>query len=142
MKVVIVRGISGSGKTTWLKRVYPEARVCSADHFFVAKDGSYQFDVEKLDEAHNFCLKKFLGLIANETPLVAVDNTNLTRHEVAPYYQLAKAFGYEIELVYIFCPPEVAAVRNVHGVPSEKVRLQYCNYEPGIPRWGEITGMA
>lgn len=137
MKVIIPRGVSGSGKSTWLKENHPSARVCSADHFFMSKDGTYQFDVEKLGDAHNFCLKKFLGLLVNDTPLIAVDNTNLTRHEVSPYLNLATAFGYEVDLVYVFCLPEIAGHRNVHGVPPEMVQAQYSRYEPGLPRWNE-----
>jgi hypothetical protein len=63
MKVVIMSGISGSGKDTYIENNfytehYPPS-ICSADDYFM-KDNKYQFNHSKLNEAHGYCLKKFL----------------------------------------------------------------------------------
>jgi hypothetical protein len=45
--LIIVRGIAGSGKTTFVKKTFPEAAHYEADMFFEQK-GEYKFDASKL----------------------------------------------------------------------------------------------
>lgn len=114
-KVVLMSGVPGSGKSTYVKRLVG-AVVCSADHFF-EKSGRYTFDPRLLGEAHGECLAKFTrALLAGES-LIIVDNTNTSAIELAPYVALASAFGAECEIVTVKCDPEQAFARNVHGVP-------------------------
>ena len=51
----IVRGIPGSGKSTFAKRlVIHDFLVCEADKYFVDKEtGEYNFDFTKIKDAHN-----------------------------------------------------------------------------------------
>lgn len=122
-KVTILRGISGSGKTTYASKHYPNTLVVSADHFF-GTPPRYKFDPEKLPEAHNTCLRLFIEAVRNGRAVV-VDNTNTTVEEIAPYYALAEAYGHEVEIVTIEFDPLVAAQRNVHNVPLEAIERQH-----------------
>jgi predicted kinase len=129
MVVVVMRGVSGSGKSTYIKNNYPGAIVCSADDYFV-QNGSYQFDAAKLPQAHGACLRKFVDVLAVNAnnvlhPTVVVDNTNCGVDEVAPYAALASAYGYELRVVTLLVDPSVAHSRNVHGVKLETVQNQY-----------------
>ncbi len=50
----IVRGIPGSGKSTFAKQlVGADFLVCEADKYFMV-DGEYKFDATKLKQAHDF----------------------------------------------------------------------------------------
>ena len=53
----IVRGVPGSGKSTFAKRlVGDDFLVCEADKYFVDKEtGEYNFDFTKIKDAHKFC---------------------------------------------------------------------------------------
>lgn len=115
MQAIIMRGLPGAGKSTWLKNNHPNILTCSADHFF-EKEGQYHFDGSKLGEAHAQCLRQFIVACQAGTP-VAVDNTNRTLAECAKYYDIATAYGYDVLVVDMLVEPEVAAARNVHGVP-------------------------
>ena len=64
-----------------------------------------------------------------------VDNTNISRVEMAPYVQVAAALGYEVEVVRVRCDPRVAAQRNVHGVPSGTVYRMYRDMERPVSYW-------
>lgn len=132
-QVKIMRGISGAGKSTYAQVLAASARaqnqlplICSADDFFIGPEG-YKFDIAKLGEAHNWCLRKFLkGLQDLKNPII-IDNTNIRLEDISPYVAVGAAFGYEVEILQINTPPEVAATRNVHGVTQNHVNSMYKN---------------
>jgi len=128
-KVIILRGCSGAGKSTYIKNAYnPELirEVFSADHFFM-KNGEYKYDPTKIGEAHSVCMRKFLSSAHAVSlyigDLLIVDNTNISVAEIAPYVAVASAYGLDHEIVTLDCPPERAT--NVHGVPPAQVKAQY-----------------
>ena len=53
----IVRGLPGSGKSTFAKQlVSHDFLVCEADKYFIDKEtGEYNFDFTKIKDAHKFC---------------------------------------------------------------------------------------
>jgi len=57
MKLILVRGVSGSGKTTYAKKLInddPSLSHYEADMFFYT-NGSYNFNPFKLKDAHAWC---------------------------------------------------------------------------------------
>lgn len=42
--------------------------------------------------------------------------------EIAPYYAAAAAYGVPVEMITLVVDPEVAAARNVHGVPIQGIK--------------------
>lgn len=138
MKVIILRGLPGSGKSTHLKEMRIEANLdshvitCSADTYFTNPVTKvYTHDPSKLSEAHSSCLLRFVewldrAAIEANSPssykapfILVVDNTNLTALEMAPYVALAIAYQAEIEMVSLVTPIMDAHHRNVHGAPRE-----------------------
>ncbi len=119
---LVARGIPGAGKSTLLSKRAPNALVCSADHFFIGADGKYVFDASKLRGAHESSFNKFRLAVAGGAPMVAVDNTNLTWWEMGRYVELALGVGYQVEVLDVQTPPDVAAARGIHGVPAEHVQ--------------------
>lgn len=128
MRVIIMQGIPGSGKSTYISRTRkPGDVVFSADHYFFGQAGGwgYNFDPRKLPEAHQKCLRGFLSRVRHSLPSsgdIFVDNTNIHAWEIAPYYSAAEAFGAEVKIVRLVCTSVgVAARRNIHGVPVDVV---------------------
>jgi predicted kinase len=121
-KLVVMSGIPGSGKSTYLSKLqHPPVTVCSADHFFIQEDGSYKFCAPLLNLAHGDCFAKFTHLLEAGCVHLAVDNTNLGWSEAGRYIEAGLAAGYVVELVQLRVPPAAAAARCVHGVPIDKV---------------------
>ena len=129
MKVTILCGIPGSGKSTYTRKNHPGAFVVSADNF----PGLYEtletfpvqlkFNPSLLPAAHGKCLRDFVDVIEDReasilgVSSIVVDNTNTTVAEIAPYAALALAYGHDLEIVTLDCFPEDGARRNTHGVP-------------------------
>lgn len=141
MKVIIMQGLSGSGKSTYIKNNYPEAVVCSADHYFYSCNDKgeevYSFNFAKLGAAHQACFKKFIMLLqSNIASTIVVDNTNSTAVEISPYYLAAEAYGADVEIILINCDPVIAANRNKHGTPIKTIEamskrlMNFNNYKP------------
>lgn len=157
-KMVILRGVSGSGKTHYALQ-YAEKNGMdrrnmrdwhvSADSYFVepepTEDGhyewTYRFDPSKLGEAHCDCFRRAIYLVRRGTPCVVVDNTNTTAAEIAPYYLLGESYGYDVEIVLVWPPSnEIAAARNCHGVSIERIRdMSRAILTEKLPPWWKQT---
>jgi predicted ABC-type ATPase len=157
-KAVILSGISGSGKSSYIRSIservwYPHfksgdvggAVVVSADHYFMNQlEGKYEFDFKKLSNAHGSCFRYFIELVQYRSPLIIVDNTSCDNMEISPYVLGAQAYDYDVEVVTLVCPSAMGddeyvrrcAERNSHNVPESGIRAQYerlCNRQ--LPPW-------
>lgn len=124
-RILIMRGLPGAGKSTWARRNHPDARIYSADSFFLDEDGEYRFDGERISEAHAWCLRGFAEILPSleggSPEVVIVDNTAIRAWEISPYYNLARAYGHEVRIVHVSCDTPTAHERNIHGVPLERI---------------------
>lgn len=129
--VIIMRGVPGSGKSTYqAKRVPGYHVVCSTDDHPGLYDEDGKFHPELLGEAHASNLRNFIYHIVEsntryDSTTVVVDNTNITVAELAPYVQIALAYGKEVTVITLMGDPDIAARRNVHGVPENRVFSMY-----------------
>lgn len=145
MQVIIMRGIPGSGKSTWIKQNLIEAGqdwfIVSADHYHMI-GGVYRYDPKNAGNAHAQCLRKFTEYLKRNEGCsggIIVDNTNTTAWEIAPYYALALAFQCDVKIVRVHCPLETALPRSIHDVPATRVWQMYQNIvtEKLPPHWVE-----
>lgn len=123
-KLVIVRGLPGSGKSTLTQEKYPDATVCSADHFMVNSKGEYEFNPSRLGYAHGSCKRKAEKAMAKGTATVVIDNTNIKRRDFSQYLKLAKRFGYVVQYETIFdagLTDAQLAERNTHNVGADTI---------------------
>ena len=137
-KVVIMRGPSGAGKSTYIKKNFSGAVVVSADQFFEKVDAEgnlfYDFDIEKLGEAHANCQLRFVEHLQGRVDCIVVDNTHIHKWEYAGYKAIAKLAGYEVKIIE-FCPTMIHEIktcitRNAHRVPADIVARMCVEFEP------------
>jgi predicted kinase len=119
----IVRGIPGSGKSTFAKQlVGADFLVCEADKYFMV-DGEYKFDATKLKQAHEFCRNTVETYMRDNVEAndqfyrqIAVSNTFTQEWEMQPYFDLAAKYGYAVFTVIV---ENRHGGVNQHGVPDE-----------------------
>jgi len=120
----IIRGIPGSGKSTFAKMLVGEDfLVCEADKYFIDKEtGEYNFDSTKIKEAHKFCqdtVESYMkdSLVNDQFYReIAVSNTFTQEWEMRPYFELAKNYRYKVFSVVV---ENRHGGTNQHGVPEE-----------------------
>ena len=130
----IVRGVPGSGKSTFAKRlVGDDFLVCVADKYFVDKEtGEYNFDFTKIKDAHKFCqdtVETYMkDSLVNDNFYreIAVSNTFTQEWEMERYYELAKQYGYKVFSVIVENRHEGI---NEHGVPEDKIQIMKDRFE-------------
>lgn len=130
----IVRGLPGSGKSTFAKKlVGTNFLVCEADKYFINKEtGEYNFDVTKLKDAHKYCydlVETYMkdSLVNNQFYReIAVSNTFTQEWEMKPYFELAEKYGYT---VFVTIVENRHGGKNVHGVPDDKLEVMRNRFE-------------
>ena len=124
----IVRGIPGSGKSTFAKSL--GGSHFETDMFFMV-DGEYKFDFTKLKEAHKWCQDRvgnamILNITANLNNVIVVSNTFTQEWELQPYYELAIKYGYYVTSIIV---ENRHGGTNVHDCPEDKIELMRNRFE-------------
>lgn len=152
-KMVIIRGPSGSGKSTIARAVQRDeynSIIHEADDFWYTptliwsnSEKVYNFKMDKLGKAHSWCKLNVEHSLLHNVPLVIVSNTSMSLKETRPYQNLAKEYGYEVDIIRTPRPWDVNNLdaRNIHGVPFDVLENQVARYEPviGEVEWDDMT---
>ena len=121
-RLVLIRGLPGSGKSTMAKQLECGGFIhLETDRYWGPE---YKFDVSKLADAHRWC-QGLTELFLSGNYSVVVSNTFTTVKELKPYFELAKKYN--------IVPNVMMAQGNwksVHNVPDAtltkmKNRFQY-----------------
>ena len=121
----IVRGIPGSGKSTFAEQLAPNAQICTADDFHI-KDGKYDWRPENVKKAHAWCQANAEKLMGDDITPVVIANTSTTMKEMQPYYDLAEKFGYQVHSIIV---ENRHGGINVHEVPKETLEKMTNRFE-------------
>lgn len=123
----IVRGIPGSGKSTIAQKVCQ--KVFEADQYFYSFDRDlkkvvYKFDPTKISAAHRQCQKNVENSMKDCVLEIAVSNTFTQKWEVVPYIELARKYGYDVQIITV-----QSNFQNVHNVPEESIQRMKKRWE-------------
>lgn len=125
MEFYIVRGVPGSGKTSFAKSICEKslksglrANFFEADQYYYDSNGVYRFDKSQIASAHSFCLDNVKKALAARLDVIVVSNTSTTENEVKKYLDLAVSSGYT---TYVITMENWHGNSNVHNVPEEVV---------------------
>lgn len=122
MELVLIRGIPGSGKST-IARSMVEYSHFEADMFFVDNNGAYNYDRDKIKDAHEWCQSEAFKALTNGKSVV-VSNTFTRRFEMEPYFEMAKTFGIHPRII-----EATGQWDSVHNVPKETIEKMRARFE-------------
>lgn len=113
MRLFIIRGLPGSGKSTYAKSlgIYH----VEADMFHM-KNGAYCFDAINVKDAHNWCQTSAWHAMQNGMDVV-ISNTFTRLWEIKPYLDFANKTGHFVYVVRM-----INNFNNIHNVPAETIK--------------------
>ena len=133
-KLILMMGVAGAGKSTWIKQNYPELVPVSRDRIrfeILDKKGGEYFDHE--DEVFNCFIHQIIGsLVADE--ITIADATHLNRKARLKVLSRVRKYADEVEVVWVRVPLETALKQNAMRsgrakVPSDVVKRMYTSIE-------------
>lgn len=128
-RLVLIRGLHGSGKSTKAKGYSKDGyQHFESDQFFQSEDG-YAFDETKLPQAHAWCLEQTCKALA-DGEYVVVANVFATEQDVQPYVDLG--FGYQII-------DATHKGKSIHQVPADVVKRTKAIWVPTEELLKKIT---
>ena len=118
--LILLRGVSGSGKST-IAPMFENAVLVSTDDFFLDEYGDYVFDANSLIINHQKCQLAVDMMMQDEEKLIVVHNTFTVDWEMDAYFDLAKKHGYAVHTIIV---ENRHGSRNVHDVPQDAIKAQ------------------
>jgi predicted kinase len=136
MRLILVRGLAGSGKTTFTQTMFDGVLKLETD-MLCMKDGEYQWLSGQGWTRHEL-IRMVVNFTLGEGADVVVSNTFSTRWELEPYLKMGKMFGAKI-IIYKM----LGKFKSVHGVPEDVIdamRNRWEDVEREIPVLVEPDG--
>ena len=118
--LILVRGVSGRGKTTFVEEFIKNVSLSIATDDFFVLDGMYTFDRNYLADYHQRCIDRVESEMespSTETYCnIVVHNTFTKEWEMKAYFDLAEKYGYNVYTIII---ENRHKSKSIHGISED-----------------------
>ena len=109
MRIVVLVGLPGSGKSTYLERLGAPALSSDRIRGLLADDETDQTIHDRVFQTVRYLLRQRLEI---GRPVTYIDATNLTIEDRRPYLEMGRAHACEVEAVFFDVELDVCRERN------------------------------
>jgi predicted kinase len=130
MRIVVLVGLPGSGKSTYLERMGARGLSSDAIRGMLADDETDQTIHARVFRTLRYLLRQRLAIGREVT---YIDATNLRPEERRPYLEMGRRHGCEVEAVFFDVPLAVCRERNAarrRVVPDEALETMAAKLVP------------
>lgn len=128
--VIIVRGLPGAGKTTFLEFLLPYVHI-SMDKFWTKDGEEYAFSYDRLNEAIGWTHDQFRQALEDEGNMpVVVDNVSYLYEHYKFFKEYAESQGHPVHVIHIERPLPECIDHNTHNVAKDKILNMARRWEP------------
>src|SRR3954469_23093642 len=147
MRIVVLVGLPGSGKSTYLERVGVRGLSSDAIRKLLADDETDQTIHVRVFGTLRYLLVQRLAI---RRPVTYIDATNLTPEERRPYLEIGRAWRCEVDAVFFDVPLALCVDRNArrqrvvpeHVLAKMAVKLVPPMQDEGFTRVTVVKDMA
>ncbi len=145
MRIVVLVGLPGSGKSSYLERMGVRGLSSDAIRQLLADDATDQTIHVRVFQTLRYLLEQRLSI---GRAVTYIDATNLTPEERGPYLAIGRTWGCDVEAVFFDVALDVCMERNARRsrvVPGEALakmaaKLAPPSMEEGFARVTVLTG--
>ena len=130
MRIVVLVGLPGSGKSTYLEQLGVSGLSSDAIRKLLVDDETDQTVHVRVFQTLRYLLEQRLAIGRAAT---YIDATNLTPEERGPYLAIGRAWGCDVEAVFFDVPLEICLERNARRprvVPGEALAKMAAKLAP------------
>ena len=126
-ELVILRGLPGSGKSTFAKLLTTgrDAVIIENDQYMY-EDGIYVWSTSKIKAAVKDTNERLYKALVKKVELIVISNVNARANDFSTYIEIGNLHGYKVSSIIV---ENRAETKSIHNVEDETMQRMSENFQ-------------